>query len=692
MSKILEVKNVTKIYKTYKNNINRLKEIFFNKIYHKEFISNKDISFDLYTGETLGIIGVNGAGKSTILKIIAGVTEATSGKVIKRGRVTALLELGTGFNQELTGYQNIFLNGTLIGMTKKECKNNVQNIIDFSELGEYISEPIKTYSSGMKMRLAFSIAIFSRPEILIVDEALSVGDAHFSAKCKTEIAKRKQQNMSIIYVSHDLNSMKLLCDRVILLNKGKLVEEGDPHSVVNQYNILISQLNKNNEKINVIKSNEKDEHGSFEAKITDVKLIANNTETNSITSQNQTTIEVYIKSHANLKDLSSGIVIRDKYGQDIYGTNTFINEKYFDLEDGQNLKIEYNFPMGLIPGKYFLSVALHQDIKVTNKRLHWVDNAVNFMVAGFEKKQFIGIFDMQANLKLQHYKLENKKILVTTSQSVLLIDLYTKDITTLHQGSGLYYGVTTDGINTYVAARNRGVSSSLPQAKEIGTILVFDKYFKHINTLSPDDFELKDLHQIKYYDGKLYATCTFENMVAIYQNGNWTKWYPNEYKDKDINHFNSIYIQDNSIYLLAHNLGDSEIMEFDIKTLQLKKIIPLGVQAHNIHIQDNIFMTLSSKESKVRYSNGKIISSQGFVRGLAIDVQDFHFIGASELVERSKRDFTDGSVFIYKDDMKLDEIILENEGLVLDVKLINEYDYASDETIHFRENKREQNI
>ncbi len=692
MSKVLEVKNVTKIYKTYKSNIDRLKEIFFNKKYHKEFISNKNISFDLHRGETLGIIGVNGAGKSTILKIIAGVTDATSGRVIKRGRVTALLELGTGFNQELTGYQNIFLNGTLIGLSKQECKDNIQNIIDFSELGEYINEPIKTYSSGMKMRLAFSIAIFSRPEVLIVDEALSVGDAHFSAKCKTELTKRKQQNMSIIYVSHDLNSMKLLCDRVILLNKGELVQQGDPNSVVNQYNILISQLNKNNDNIKIIKSDEKDEHGSFEAKITDVKLIANNIETNSITSQNKTTIEVYIKSYAKLKDLSSGIVIRDKYGQDIYGTNTFLNEKYFDLDEAENLKIQYTFPMGLQPGKYFLSVALHQDIKVTNKRLHWIDNAVSFTVAGFEQRQFAGICDMQAKLNLNSYKLENKKLLVTTSQSILLINPATKDINTLHKGAGLYYGVTTDGINTYIAARNRGVSSSTAKEEETGSILVFDKYFNHINTLKPDNFELKDLHQIKYYEGKLYATCTYDNMIAIYENKTWTKWYPNEHQNKDINHFNSIYIYNNSIYLLAHNLGDSQIMQFDIKTKKLKDTISLGVQAHNIYNKNNTFLTLSSKESKIRYTDGKIVQSQGFIRGLAIDKEEYHFIGSSQMAERKKRDFTDGKVFIYKDDIKLDEILLKKEGLVLDVRLVNEYDYASDETITIIEDKKEQNI
>ncbi|MDD2358609.1 MAG: ABC transporter ATP-binding protein, partial [Thiovulaceae bacterium] len=210
MKKVLEVKNITKIYKIYKNNFDRIKEIFFKRVYHKEFISNNNISFDLYEGETLGIIGVNGAGKSTILKIITGVIEPFSGEVVRHGRVTALLELGTGFNPDMTGYENIYLNGTLIGMTKKEIDLKIEKIIRFSELGDYIDEPIRTYSSGMSMRLAFSIAIFSEPQILIVDEALSVGDAHFAAKCTKALKERKEQNMSIIYVSHDLNSLKLL--------------------------------------------------------------------------------------------------------------------------------------------------------------------------------------------------------------------------------------------------------------------------------------------------------------------------------------------------------------------------------------------------------------------------------------------------------------------------------------------------
>ena len=282
MNKILEIKNITKIYKIYKSYLDRLKEVFFKKKYHKEFISNNNISFDLYVGETLGIIGINGAGKSTILKQIAGVIEPTSGEIIRHGRVTALLELGTGFNPQLSGYENIFLNGTLIGMSKEECKDKCDQIIAFSELGDYIYEPILTYSSGMSMRLAFSIALFSEPKILIVDEALSVGDAHFSAKCTKALKKRKEENMSIIYVSHDLNSLKILCDRVVLLNHGEVVKVGTPEDVINKYNFLIAKLNEEEDKIVITDMENTNSFGTFDAEITKVEILGSESNSNII--------------------------------------------------------------------------------------------------------------------------------------------------------------------------------------------------------------------------------------------------------------------------------------------------------------------------------------------------------------------------------------------------------------------------
>ena len=399
MSKVLEVKNITKVYKTYKNNIDRLKEIFFKKDYHKKFIANKDISFDLFEGETLGIIGVNGAGKSTILKIIAGVINASSGKVIKHGRVTALLELGTGFNDLLNAKDNIYLNAELIGMTKKDIDVVLDKIVEFSELGEYIYEPIRTYSSGMKMRLAFSIAIFSNPKILIVDEALSVGDAHFAAKCTTALRERKKQNMSIIYVSHDLNSLKLLCDRVILLNHGELVDDGEPEKVVNNYNFLISKLNDDEDKIN-IKDTSKSSFGTFDIEITKVQIIGKNSNSNIIAAGENAKISLHIKTNKDAQNMTIGILIKDKFGQDIFGTNTFYHDLDISFKKGKNYNCIFEIPLNIGVGKYSLTAAVHSQETHLQDCSHWLDYACDFEIAGINGKMFIGLSRLEPSISI----------------------------------------------------------------------------------------------------------------------------------------------------------------------------------------------------------------------------------------------------------------------------------------------------
>lgn len=387
--KVLEVQNVSKVYKVYKSNLDRLKEVFTKKIYHKEFLSNKNISFELYEGETLGIIGVNGAGKSTILKSIVGVIDPSSGKIIRRGKITALLELGTGFNLEQTGYENIFLNGTLIGMTQKECKEKLEDIIAFSELGDYIYEPIKTYSSGMKMRLAFSIAIFSEPKILIVDEALSVGDAHFSAKCTRALRQRKEKNMSIIYVSHDLNSLKLLCDRVILLNKGELIKQGNPEDVINSYNFLISKLNDEEDKLTTTEKN--DSFGTFEIKIDKVEIKGINSNSNIISSGQDAILDVNFSSKVDIENMSVGILIKDKFGQNIFGTNTSHYNLPLNLEKNRSYKVSFSMPLNLGVGKYSITAAIHSKDNHLENCSHWLENAASFDVVGIKGNYFIGL-------------------------------------------------------------------------------------------------------------------------------------------------------------------------------------------------------------------------------------------------------------------------------------------------------------
>lgn len=401
MNKILQVKNIIKVYKIYDNNFNRLKELFTKKQYHKEFIANKDISFDLYEGETLGIIGVNGAGKSTILKQIAGVVQPTSGEILRHGRVTALLELGTGFNPELTGYENIFMNGTLIGMSHKECGEKAKEIIEFSELGDYIYEPIKTYSSGMSMRLAFSIAIHSEPQILIVDEALSVGDAHFSAKCSRALKQRKEKNMSIIYVSHDLNSLKLLCDRVVLLNHGEVAKVGNPEEVINSYNFLISKLNDHEEKIS-IKNLGKSSFGTFDVEITKVTITGEHSKSDVISSGENATIQVCIDSKKATPNMTVGIMLRDKYGQDIFGTNTYHHKLNIDFEAQHKYVCEFVMPLNIGSGKYSITAAVHSEDTHLSNCSHWLDDACNFEVAGVIGNIFAGVCRLDPIIKFEN--------------------------------------------------------------------------------------------------------------------------------------------------------------------------------------------------------------------------------------------------------------------------------------------------
>ena len=391
----LEVKNLTKIYKLYKKPHHRLIEIFFNKKMHKLFFANKNITFNLKKGETLGIIGLNGAGKSTLLKQIAGVIEPTSGEIKTNGRVSALLELGTGFNPEFSGRENIYFNGMLLGMSKEEIKQKEKNIIDFSELNDFINEPLKNYSSGMIMRLAFSIAINSSPQILIVDEALSVGDAHFSAKCTRELKKLKEKNLSIIYVSHDLNSLKLLCDRIILLHQGEIIKEGSPDEVINQYNYYIAKINKQ-----TLQKREK-EYGNYKAKIEKVEIKGEVSNSNVLASGEKGKIILTIKAFEDIEDATIGILIRDKFSQDIFGTNTYYHNKKINLKKNKTYKVIFEMEFNIGVGKYFLTTAIHSGKDHLQNCTHWIDNAAEFEIAGIKGEIFNGIARLLPSIYLE---------------------------------------------------------------------------------------------------------------------------------------------------------------------------------------------------------------------------------------------------------------------------------------------------
>ena len=233
----IQVEDVTKIYRLYEKPIDRLKETVSvtHKNYHRDFYALNGISFQVKKGETVGIIGTNGSGKSTILKIITGVLTPTTGTVKVDGKISALLELGAGFNMDYTGIENVYMNGTMMGYTRKEMDAKLQDILDFAEIGDFVYQPVKTYSSGMFVRLAFALAINVEPEILIVDEALSVGDVFFQSKCYRRMEEIRKSGTTILMVTHDMGSIIKYCDRVVLLNRGEFIAEGKPGRVVDMY-------------------------------------------------------------------------------------------------------------------------------------------------------------------------------------------------------------------------------------------------------------------------------------------------------------------------------------------------------------------------------------------------------------------------------------------------------------------------
>ena len=245
----ISVENVSKIYKLYNKPSDRLKEVLGSKrITVREHFALSDVSFQVGRGETVGIIGTNGSGKSTILKIITGVLNPTGGNVAIEGRISALLELGAGFNMEYTGVENVYLNGTMMGFSNEEIDAKLDDILSFADIGDFVNQPVKTYSSGMFVRLAFAVAINIEPEILIVDEALSVGDVFFQSKCYHKFEEFKRMGKTILFVSHDLSSISKYCDRVILLDKGHKRAEGAPKQIVDMYKkLLVNQLHEDDD-------------------------------------------------------------------------------------------------------------------------------------------------------------------------------------------------------------------------------------------------------------------------------------------------------------------------------------------------------------------------------------------------------------------------------------------------------------
>lgn len=435
---VIEVKDVTKVYRLYDKPMDRLKESLSitKKNYHKDFYALRDVSFTVKKGQSVGLIGTNGSGKSTMLKIITGVLTQTAGVVSVRGTISALLELGAGFNMDYTGIENIYMNGTMMGFTKKEMDAKLDEILAFADIGDFVYQPVKSYSSGMFVRLAFALAINVEPEILIVDEALSVGDVFFQAKCYRRMEEIRKSGTTILMVTHDMGSIIKYCDKVVLLNKGEFIAEGTAGHMVDLYKkILANQLDLLQEELQSDYSggNENDllsentgkkkssalescgegglmrdkitinanrtEYGDGRAEIFDLGLLdARGNLTNLLLKGETFTIRERIRFHAPLKCPIFTYTIKDKKGTDLTGTNTmYEGADIKPVQEGDVYDVSFTQKMTLQGGEYLLSMSctgFEGEEHVVYHRLYDVAN-----ITVISNKNTVGVYDMESEVE-----------------------------------------------------------------------------------------------------------------------------------------------------------------------------------------------------------------------------------------------------------------------------------------------------
>ena len=461
----IDVADVTKVYRLYEKPIDRLKESMSisHKNYHRDFYALNQLSFRVRKGETVGIIGTNGSGKSTILKIITGVLTPTTGEVKVDGKISALLELGAGFNMDYTGIENIYMNGTMMGYTKKEMDAKLQDILEFAEIGDFVYQPVKTYSSGMFVRLAFALAINVDPEILIVDEALSVGDVFFQSKCYRRMEEIRQKGTTILMVTHDMGSIIKYCDRVVLLNKGEFIAEGPAGRVVDMYKkILAGQLDalkaelererqqkeslpegsgqedtgagtKGTEtarsqegagtksgdmemsdfsggmglggsrlmKDQLTINYDRTEYGDGRAEIVDLGLFDERGNiTNLLLKGEMFTIKERIHFNTEIQSPIFTYTIKDKKGTELTGTNTmFEGADIQPVKGGDEYVVEFTQKMTLQGGEYLLSMSCTGFEQGEHVVYHRLYNVTNITV--ISNKNTVGVYDMESQVKAE---------------------------------------------------------------------------------------------------------------------------------------------------------------------------------------------------------------------------------------------------------------------------------------------------
>ena len=411
----IRVEDVSKVYRLYNRPSERLFDALglAGKGRFKEHRALDHVTFDVKKGETVGIIGTNGSGKSTILKIITGVLSPTSGEVEIDGRISALLELGAGFNMEYTGIENVYLNGMMMGFSREEMDARLDDILKFADIGEFVNQPCKTYSSGMFVRLAFAVAINIDPEILIVDEALSVGDVFFQAKCYRKFEEFKKMGRTILFVSHDLSSIARYCDRVVLLNKGVKLEEGSPKQMVDMYKQLLVGQDPAKQQIQEEKPKESWseefqvnpnmlEYGSKLAEITDfVVMDEKGRYTNTIDKGSTFTIKMRVKFHESIQEPIMAYTFKDIKGTEITGTNTMFEKMHIEHSDeGDTCTVTFTQKMFLQGGEYLLAFGCtgYRDGEFTV--FHRLYDACNITVVS--EQNTVGFYDMDSKVEI-HY-------------------------------------------------------------------------------------------------------------------------------------------------------------------------------------------------------------------------------------------------------------------------------------------------
>ncbi|WP_151944483.1 ABC transporter ATP-binding protein [Aliarcobacter butzleri] len=419
----IKIENLSKVYKLYDHPLDRLKESLhpFGKKYHHDYYALNDVSFEIRKGETVGIIGRNGAGKSTLLKIITGVLTPSSGTVYVNGRIASLLELGAGFNPEMTGLENVFFSGTIMGFSRDEMEMKLEAILAFADIGEFIHQPVKTYSSGMYVRLAFAINVAVEPEILIVDEALAVGDALFQKRCYQHMEKLVANGTTLLFVSHEQESIRTLTNRAILLNHGKIDTIGTSAEVILEYRRQLHEEEKEYYKHLVVKANEpivkvqekqntrsdKIDFGDKEAQILSVEIMDQEFKSKSTFYPNEIMyIKVVFVANVDLKNLNIAVRIRNKEGikiyswgtlnQDILLQNTNSNQEIFwakEFHSQDNKEIFFKCKVNLGSNFYEVqsSISFEEYPYYGSQHiLDWKDEAAFFNVVVNEKEYFFG--------------------------------------------------------------------------------------------------------------------------------------------------------------------------------------------------------------------------------------------------------------------------------------------------------------